>query len=123
MKIFKDKKIIALCSILLLFTIFYFVSIFKISYAFQEGETSKYVYDKMIETIKLSAEKYAKENANKFKEEDTIYLKIQDLIDANLLATNSEGNIVNPTNKDDILNTKVLKIKKEDKNYIVEIDG
>ncbi len=123
MKIFKDKKIIALCSILLLFTIFYFVSIFKISYAFQESETSKYVYDKMIETIKLSAEKYAKENANKFKEEDTIYLKIQDLIDANLLATNSEGNIVNPTNKDDILNTKVLKIKKEDKNYIVEIDG
>ena len=51
MNLLKDKKIIALGVILLLFTIVYFVAINKISYAFETDNLSKESYNNLISDL------------------------------------------------------------------------
>ena len=97
MKTINDKKIIALGAILLVFTIGYI--------------------------IKKSAVAYGTNNPDLFKEEDTIYKKVQDLIDANLLIPNENGNVINPLKEEETLNNNVIKIKKEKDKITVEVDS
>lgn len=123
MKSIKDKKVIALISILVLFTIIYFVTISKVSYAFEDSSNSKEPYNSLIDTIKECAEKYAANNDGLFKDNQIVYIKVQDLIDSSLLAPNNDTNVVNPIDKKTVLNSNVIKIKKEDNKYIIEVDN
>ncbi len=123
MKTINDKKIIILGAILLVFTIGYFVIINKVSYAFVNDYDPNKVYDETIDTIKKSAIAYGTNNPDLFQEEDTVYKKVQDLIDANLLVPNEEGNIVNPLKEEETLNDNVIKIKKEKDKITVEVDS
>ena len=123
MKIINDKKIIFLGAILLVFTIGYFVIINKVSYAFVNNYDPNNVYDETIDIIKKSAIVYGTNNPDLFKEEDTVYKKVQDLIDANLLIPNEYGNIVNPLKEEENLNDNVIKIKKEKDKITVEVDS
>lgn len=119
---FKDKKIVALVVVLVIFTFIYFISVGKISHAFETTNYSKEAYNSLIKTIKTCSEEYAKKNDNIFNEENVAYIKIQDLIDANFLATNNGDNIVSPLDGQTILNSNIVKIKKDNNNYQVEID-
>ena len=123
MKQIKDKKIIVLVAILLVFTIVYFVAISKISYAFSTDSDVAKNYELTIDTIKKSATIYAEQNKDLFNEEKTVYIKVQDLIDKQLLATNESGEIINPLNPSVTLNSNIVKIKLEDDKYIVEVDS
>ena len=123
MNMFKDKKIIALSVILLVFTICYFVIANKISYAFETDYDLKATYENVIATIKKSATSYGTDKSELFNENNTIYVKVQELIDANYLVPNEDGNITNPLNKDDTLNSKMVKIKKEEDKILVEVDS
>lgn len=123
MKRINDKKIIVLGAILLVFTIGYFVIVNKVSYAFVNDYNPDKAYNETIKIIKKSAVAYGTNNPDLFKEEDTVYKKVQDLIDANLLVPNEEGNIVNPLKEEESLNNNVIKLKKEKDKIIVEVDS
>jgi len=123
MKIMKDKKIIFLGIVLIVFTIGYFIIVNKISYAFSDNYNLNKSYDKTIETIKKCAIAYAETTPDLFKDEEIIYVKVQDLIDNKLLATNEDGKIINPLNKKETLNSNIIKIKNENDKIIVEVDS
>ena len=80
-------------------------------------------YNETIDIIKKSAVAYGTNNPDLFKEDDTVYKKVQDLIDANLLVPNEDGNIVNPLQEEENLNENVIKIKKEKDKITVEVDS
>ncbi len=120
---FKDKKIIALSVILLVFTICYFVVANKISYAFETDYDLKATYDSVIETIKKSATSYGTDKSELFNENNTIYVKVQELIDEKYLVPNEDGNITNPMDANDTLNSKMVKIKKDEDKILVEVDS
>jgi len=123
MNILKDKKVIMLIAILLVFTIGYFIIVNKISYAFSYDYDLNSIYNSTIETIKKCATAYAENNLDLFENEKIIYIKVQDLIDNNLLATNEDGFITNPLQENTIINSNVIKIKYEDKKITIEIDS
>ncbi len=123
MNLYKDKKIIALGIVLLVFTIMYFIVVNRMSYAFETENLSKDSYNSLISTIKECAKAYASHNMELFKEETTVYIKIQDLIDSNFLIPNNGENVVNPIDNTTILNSNIIKIKKEDNSFSVEVDN
>ena len=123
MKKIKDKKIIVLCTLLLVFTIGYFVVVNKISYAFSTNDSAKDTYNSLIDTIKECAKVYAQRNQDIFKDEKIVYIKVQDLIDAELLAPNDNENIVSPIDNKTILNSNVIKIKNDNDEILVEVDN
>lgn len=121
-KILKDPKVITLIGILLLFTIFYFVSVNKLSYAFSNEDNSVYYHNQTINIIKEASKIYASNNVDLFKDNNIVYIKVQDLIDNGLLAANEEGKIIDILTNDS-LNNKVIKIKNENNNINIEIDN
>jgi len=123
MKALKDRKFIILIIILTVFTIGYFIVANKISYAFSNNYDLNALYESTINTIEKSAVSYGENNLDLFKDEKTIYIKVQDLIDNNFLATNEDGIIQNPLKEKESLNSNVIKIKYENKKITVDIDS
>lgn len=123
MKNIKDKKIIVLVALLFIFTIGYFVVVNKMSYAFSTNDSAKSNYNSLMATIKECSKKYAENKSDIFKEEKIVYIKVQDLIDEGLLASNEDGNIVSPIDNNTILNSNIIKIKNDNNEITVEIDN
>ena len=123
MKILKDKKVITLIAILLVFTIGYFIAVNKVSYAFTTDIDPKDSYDNLIKIVEKCARVYATKNKDVFGEEKIAYIKIQDLIDKGYIAPNSDGNITNPIKKEETLNSKIIKLKKDGEKIEVEVDS
>ena len=122
-KFLKDKKLIALVAILLIFTIGYFTIANKISYAFVIDYDRDKEYENTIDIIKKSAIVYGEKNPDLFKENNTIYIKVQDLIDKNFLIGDENGDIINPLEENETLNSNVVKIKFEDDKVSAEVDS
>ena len=122
MNVLKDKKILILGAILIVFSIGYFIIANKISYAFETGNDPDADYDSIIETIEEVATFYGKNHPELFQNETIARIKVQDLIDNNLLMTNEEGNIVDPLNKDKTLNYNGITIKSDNGEITVEVD-
>lgn len=121
MERFKDVKLITCFIVLLLFTLGYFFIVNKLSYAFDNTVDLSKNHDNKIKVIEECAKKYGEINKNLFSEDDTIYIKVTDLVNAGLLATNQDENVVDIVNNK-ILNDSVVKIKKEKDNYSVEVN-
>lgn len=117
----KDIKLLSCLAVLLVFTIGYFLMVNKISYAFENSVDLSKSHDNKIKVIEECSKKYASINDNLFKEDDTIYIKVSDLVKADLLTTNREENVVDILNGK-ILDDNVIKIKKEQDNYIIEVN-
>ncbi len=117
----KDIKLLSCLAVLLVFTIGYFLMVNKISYAFENSVDLSKSHDNKIKVIEECSKKYASINDNLFNEDDTIYIKVSDLVKADLLTTNREDNVVDILNGK-ILDDNVIKIKKEQDNYIIEVN-
>lgn len=117
----KDKKIIILFAILLVFTIAYFLIVNKVSYAFENNYDMNAVYDKKLETITKCAEAYGKANLDDFNEEGLLYITVQNLIDDGYLIPDEDGNIKNHLNTLESLNNKKIRIKYENEKINAEI--
>lgn len=117
----KDIKLLSCLAVLLIFTIGYFLMVNKISYAFENSVDLSNSHDNKIKVIEECSKKYASINDNLFNEDDTIYIKVSDLVKADLLTTNREENVVDILNGK-ILDDNVIKIKKEQDNYIIEVN-
>ena len=121
MKFLKDKKIIILVTILVLFTIIYFVVVNKISYAFSNRYDLDGFYNTTMNTIKKCAIAYGEQNLELFENEKTIYIKVQDLIDNNYLVADESGVIKHPLNENETLNSNVIKLKYQNKEVTAEV--
>ena len=121
MKKIKDKKIIVLAVILIVFTIGYFIIVNKISYAFDNNYDLTWAYNNTMNTIKKCAIAYGKDNIDSFNDEGLLYIEVQSLIDNGYIATNEAGNIVNSLNNKENLNNKKIRLKYENKEISAEI--
>lgn len=121
LKWYQDKKIISVLVILFAFTVGYFVIINNVSYSFVNNIDSEKAYNNLLSIVEECSNAYATKHKELFKKEDTIYIKVQDLIDEKLLAVKEDGLVVNPIDNSSI-NAKIIKIKKVDKGYEIEID-
>lgn len=120
MEKFKDINLISCILVLVVFTFGYFFAVNKLSYAFEDNYDLEKSHKDKIFIIEECAKKYGELNNELFKE-DTIYIKVSDLIAADLIAPNHDGNIIdNFSGKN--LNDSVIKIKYEDKKYSVEVN-
>ncbi len=125
MSVLKDKKVVALAIILLIFTVFYFVIANKISYAFEDDMDSQEIYNNTLDIIKKSAIAYGEDNLELLmnSEDKTIYPQIQELIDKGYLIPNNEnGNMTNPNDNKEILNSTWVKIKYVDGKISADIN-
>ncbi len=98
--------------VVVVFTIVYFVGVTSVSYAFNTDE-NKEKYDDIINIIELQAKSYAENTPDLFTEEDTIYVYVKDLIEANYLVADENGKIINPETPNKDLNDLKIKIEKE----------
>lgn len=121
MKEIKDKKVVILIIILIVFTISYFIIVNKVSYAFEFNNNLEDVYENRVETIEKCAEMYGRNNIESFNEEGVLYITVQTLIDNRCLFPNEEGNIEDVLNKSEYLNSKKIRIKNESGNISAEI--
>ena len=120
MKRIKDKKIIVLVILLVIFSISYFVIINKVSYAFEEKYDLDVAMSNKKNVIILCAKKYGENNIQSFNNEGILYITIQDLINNKCLAPNDEGNIIDLKNPKEIMNNKKIRLKND--NGIISAD-
>lgn len=101
-------------SILLVFTIVYFIAANKISYAFPEN-SSDTLYSNKIDFIAKSAAIYGQNNLSLFEDEDTIYLTVGQLIEKGAILPDDSSNIIKDPNSD-VNNLNDLKVRISLKN-------
>ncbi len=121
-KMLKDKKIIALIIVLSVFTLGYFILVNKVSYAFVQTSNLDELYEVTINAIKETSVVYAQQNMDKF-ENNILSFSVQDLVDNKLVVTNSEGEVANPKNSKEPLNSHVITVKYIDGKYEVKVDN
>ena len=96
-------------AVVLVFTIIYFVTANKISYAFTD-DAAQELYQSKINLINNCATIYAKNNIELFDENNTIYMTVNELIEKGaLLPDDEEGNIKDPSS--DIRTMNELKVR------------
>lgn len=112
----KNTMRFILLGVLLVFTIFYFVTANNMSHAFEYDELQE-KYNIKINLIKSMAEIYAKKNMDIFDEKNVVYITVQDLIDSHMIdSDNDNGDLKDPTSEVKILNAiKIRLTNKEGK--------
>lgn len=123
MNLWNNKKIILLITILAVFSIGYFIIMNKVSYAFTTSSNIEDLYNLTIETIKTSSIEYANKNLDMFNESNTLVIKVQDLIDNNLLIPNEDGNIINPLESPKTLNSRIITINYDNNKFEVNVEN
>lgn len=111
----KNILLIVAIAIFVIFSVFYFVSVNQMSYAFvYNAEEEK--YETRMNYIKIAAENYAKLHDDKF-EEDTLYVTVDELIKDNLLIADDEkGNYNDPTSSVKTFNDIKVRVEKSGKD-------
>ena len=110
----KDKKIIVLVVILIVFTIGYFTVVNKVSHAFETDVDYNTIKNQKLELIEKVAKKYGEDNIDKFNEEGLIYIDINTLIESGYLIVSTEGKVLNIEEIKEDLNDKKIRIKNEE---------
>lgn len=121
MKKIKDKKIIILAIVLLVYTIGYFVIINKVSYAFDNNIDVNKLYNVRVDVITSCAISYGEDNKDSFNEEGLLYITVQTLVDNNYLVADTDGKITNYLDETETLNDKKIRLKNIDGKISAEI--
>ncbi|MGN1378926.1 MAG: hypothetical protein ACI4XR_00790 [Bacilli bacterium] len=105
--------------ILVLFSIFYFVTMNKFSYAFSynEVEVSKESQNLLINKC---AQVYAENHQELFKDSDTIYVSINELVEENILPS-EDGKVYEAGSNVKTINNYKVRITLKDGNYEMKI--
>lgn len=106
--------------VLFVFTIGYFVTINKVSYAFTTDVVQE-KYEGICQMIIKSSNIYAENNENLFENKNTIYITVNDLIENKLLSPDENGDILDPRSKIKTLNDLKIRITKKDKKFEVKL--
>lgn len=121
MKKIKDKKIVILIAVLLVFSIAYFTIANKISYAFENSYDLTGAYDLRIKNITEHAELYGNDHLEDFNDEGLLYIAVQTLIDEEYLVASEDGTLDNYFDESTPLNNKKIRIKNIEGNITAEI--
>lgn len=115
----KNSPLYASIFVIVIFSIFYFVNVNKISYAFSYNETkeSKIVQENLI--IKC-AEIYAENHKDLFKDKDTIYITVQDLIDYKVLPS-EDGKIYEAGSNVKLINENKIRISYNEEKFSIKL--
>ena len=103
-----------------IFTVIYFIGVYNVSHAFSYSPQEE-EYKAKIHLIEKQAIEYAKQDETFFDKKNTIYIYVEDLVKANYLASDKEGNIIDPRNSTKSLNNLKIKLIKEKKNIKASI--
>ena len=110
----KNTMLYIFYGVLLVFTVFYFVSANNISHAFEYDENQEN-YNMRINFIKSMADIYAKNNLELFDDDNVAYITVQDLVDSDFLeADNDNGDVKDPTSEVRTLNNLKIRITNKD---------
>lgn len=117
----KNGKIsISLLIILGIFTIGYFFIANKFSYNF-DVDFEEDLYELKIASIERQSEIYAKGHSELFSESNDIYLTVEELATENVIISNSDGNVIDPRDKDKTLNELKVKITNKDDEITAKV--
>ena len=106
--------------IIAIFTLFYFITVNKISYAFSNnGETE--VYNTVIKLINSSAKLYANSESDLFKDEKTIYITVDELIEKGFLMTDYDDKLFDPRDNSKTLNDLKIRITKNGDEIVTKV--
>lgn len=86
-----------------------FITINSTSYAFAIDTTDSVKEVKAL--IEKQAEEYALDNLDLFKEADTNYILVSDLVDNGYMMTNSDGMVTSPDNSGKTFNDNKIKVE------------
>ncbi len=115
----KNLPLYASIFVVVIFSIFYFVNVNKISYAFSYNETkeSKIVQENLITKC---AEIYAENHKDLFKDKDTIYITVQDLIDYKVLPS-EDGKIYEAGSNVKLINENKIRISYNEEKFSIKL--
>ena len=86
-----------------------FITINSTSYAFAIDTTDSVKEVKAL--IEKQAEEYALDNLDLFKEADTNYILVSDLVDNGYMITNNDGMVTSPDNSGKTFNDNKIKVE------------
>lgn len=95
-----------------------FITINSTSYAFAIDTTDSVKEVKAL--IEKQAEEYALDNLDLFKEADTNYILVSDLVDNGYMMTNSDGMVTSPDNSGKTFNDNKVKVEYNKESNKVE---
>ena len=117
----KSKNILLYVTliIILLFSIFYFITMNKFSYAFSYNEVE---VNKESQTLLINkcAQVYAENHQELFKKTDTIYVSINELVEENILPS-EDGKVYEAGSSVKTINDYKVRITLKDGNYDTKI--
>lgn len=95
------------------FSVVYFAVSIAISGNFKGNYENK-LYEEKLSAIESQATIYAKINETMFKDDDTVYLTVEDLALKNAIVSSKEGVVVDPRDSEKTLNNLKVKIINKD---------
>lgn len=99
--------------IIILLGVATFITINSTSYAFAMNDDSVNDTKRLIEH---QAEEYALDNLDLFKESDTNYILVSDLVEKNYMMANEDGKVTNPNNIKENFNDNKIKLEYDKEN-------
>ena len=117
----KNIYLYAFIGVMAVFTIAFFTAAIKSSYAFPTGkENTK--YEEKLNIIKKCAQTYGEQNPDLFKEEENIYITVDELVKMNyLIADNEDGEVKDPSSEVKTLNDIKIRITNKDGKITTKI--
>ncbi len=104
--------------VVLLLGIVAFVTINKTSYAFEIDKTNN--TKEMVNLIEIQAKEYALDNLDLFKDTDTTYISVNNLVEGKYLPSNSKGLVVDPSDNSKSYNDSKIKLEyNKEKNEVL----
>ena len=109
----KGYSAVELIIVLAVFSVGYFVATWVISGKIGVN-FADLLYEEKISAIEKQASIYAMNDLSLFEENKTTYVTVGDLVDKNVVISNSDGKVVDPRSEDNVLNDVKIKLTKKD---------
>lgn len=107
-------------SIIVAFTLFYFISVNRISYAFS-NDSEVQVYNTVIKLINNSAKLYANNSEGIFEKQKTVYVTVGELIEKGFLMPDNDNKLYDPRDNTKTLNDLKIRITKNGDEIVTKV--
>ncbi len=119
MRKIKNWQLYASLIIICVFSIFYFATMNKYSYAFAYDKEKEQKANQLM-LINKCAEVYAENNSKLFSDKDTIYITVNDLVTNNILPA-EDGKVYEAGSNVKLLNDNKIRITLVDGKYTIKL--
>lgn len=116
----KGYSAVELIVVLAVFSVIYFVGANIISKDVNVNYEEE-MYALKIDSIETQAVLYAKLNSDIFAEESQVYLTVADLVNANVVISNEDGEVIDPRDNESSLNDVRVKVTQDGDEVTAEV--